>query len=217
MTACNFTGLLKSPGIELCSFCFFLYTSPCQKSHLSAVQPWCAGSPHQHLTYLFLSIAPHKSAICRWQKIILISENCPTVAAKIHTKSVMYIKNLEEPMFVISNGKVSATLCLGRWGKMLGVSQLRSLTSDTVTPSSNSFTVLAHFSFSFIFLCLIGILTWPLSILLLQRKVSLDSCKITHFDSTVPDGAWLGICFCTGDALLFSVTWGDRNLVLVFK
>lgn len=187
-------------------FFFFLYTSPCQKSHLWAVQPWCASSPHQHLAYLSLSTTPHKSAICRWWKIILISENCPSVLAKIHTKGVMYIKNLEELMlFIISDGKVSATFCLVRWGKMLCVSQLSSLTSDIVTPSSNSFTVLAHFNFPFIFFCLIGSLTvLPLSVLLLQRKVSLDSCKITSIDSTVLDGAWLGLCFCSGDCCFLS-------------
>ena len=185
------------------------------------MQPWCTSSPHQHLAYPFLSTGPHKSAICRWWKIILISENCPRVPAKIHTKGVMYIKNLEEPiLFIISDGKVSATLWLVKRGKMLCVSQLSSLKSDIVTPSSNSFTVLAHFNFSFIFFffCLIGSLTvLPLSVLLLQRKVSLDCCKITHIDSTVPDGTWLGLCFCTRDSLLFSVTWGDRNLVLVSK
>lgn len=100
----------------------------------------------------------------------------------------MYIKNLDEPMlFVISDGKVSAILCLGRWGKMLCVSQLNSLTSDILTPTSNSFTVLAYFNFSFVFVffCLIGSLTvLPFFLLLLQRKLSLDYCKITQIKPT---------------------------------
>lgn len=189
MAACNISSLFKSPGIELGSF-FFLYTSPCQKSHLSAVQPQCTSSAHRHLTYLFLCMAPQKSTIYRWQKIILISENCPVVLAKIHTKGVMCIKNSDELMlFIISDGKVSATLCLVRWGKMLYVSWLRSLTSGTVTPSPNVFTVLTDFNFFFIFFSLIGSLTvLPSSALVVQRKMSLDSWKI---DFTGLDGAWL--------------------------
>jgi len=57
-------------------------------------------------------------------------------------------------------------------------------------PSSNSFTILAHFKFSFIFFCLIGFPTvLSLSVLLLRRKVSLDSAKTTHINSAVLDGA----------------------------
>lgn len=112
MTACNFTSLLDSSGIELCSFFLLLlfFSLHLTLSEISFVSraALVRHSPHQHLANLFFSTAPHKSAICRWRKIILISENCPTVLVKTYTKGVMYIKNTEGPMLIISDGKVSA-------------------------------------------------------------------------------------------------------------
>lgn len=116
----------------------------------------------------------------------------------------MHIKNSDELMlFIISDGKVSSTLCLMRWGKMLCVSQLRSLTSGTVTPSPKIFTVLTDFNFFSIFFCLITSLTvLPLCALLLQRKVSLDSDS-WRIDSTGLDGALLGLLLYWGLSAVF--------------
>lgn len=113
----------------------------------------------------------------------------------------MYIKNLDELMlFVISDGKVRATLCLVRWEKMLCVSQLRSLTSGTVTPSPNIFTVLTDFNFFFIFFCLID---YPALVCFTSTEKGVTGLLENRPIQMVHD--WVSVL----GTLLFSVTWGD--------